>query len=51
MIVPPVPAEAVIVFVNKENVATIEWLPVTLLKVYELIGPCETLSTVTSKTW
>ena len=38
-IVPPVPAEAVMMYVFAANVALIVCAAVTLLKVYELIAP------------
>jgi hypothetical protein len=46
-IVPPVPADAVIVYEIAEKVALMVWAAVTLLKVYELIAPWDTPSTVT----
>ena len=46
-IVPPVPADAVIVYEIAEKVALMVWAAVTLLKVYELIAPTEVPSTVT----
>jgi hypothetical protein len=44
---PPVPAEEVIVYVLTENVAASGWLAVTLVKVYELTAPIDVPSTVT----
>ena len=50
-IVPPVPAEAVMVYVFTENVALIVWFAVTLLKLYELTAPTDAPSTRTLVIW
>jgi hypothetical protein len=50
-IVPPVPADAAIVYEIDEKVALMVWAAVTLLKVYELMAPWDTPSTVTLEIW
>src|SRR5258705_8783475 len=47
LIVPPVPAEAVIVKLTAAKVAEIVWAAVTFVKLKEAIAPCETPSTST----
>ena len=51
MRLPPVPAEGVTVNVLMAKLAEMVWFAVTLLNVYELIAPCETPSTCTSRMW
>ena len=45
--VPPVPAEALIVYVLTVKLADIVWFAVTLLNVYELTAPTDAPSTRT----